>query len=269
MKRAACITLALLAAVAAHAVAAGTAAVDRPAPAHAAAGTDGTARGDDPSPVKRRIGEILRGPEFAREEVVRLPKFKERPDRAKPAWLDGLEDFVRGLSEILRVLAWALGAIAILAVLAVAHRWWQAQAPSSVVRRAAPVPVTVAGLDIRPDSLPMDIGLTARMAWEQGERAQALSLLYRGAISSLVMRFGARIRESATEGDCVRAARLVLGHPAQEFFERLTSVRSSAVYASRWPESAPVLALCDEYAVHFRAARGGPGSMPTDGEAGR
>jgi hypothetical protein len=115
----------------------------------------------------------------------------------------------------------------------------------------------------------VDVGLTARRAWEQGERAQALSLLYRGAISSLVVRFGARIRESATEGDCLRAARLVLGHPSQEFFERLTGMRSLAVYARRWPESAPVLALCDEYSDHFGAARGGRGPAPTDGEAGR
>ncbi|MFO0512665.1 MAG: hypothetical protein ACK51K_18600 [Gammaproteobacteria bacterium] len=206
------------------------------------------------SPVKQRITRILAGPEFSAEETFRFPAFKEQPGRkAPPAWLRAIGSFFKGLGEMMRVLVWVLGAVALVTVVAAWHRWWLARAPAPSPAAQRPV-VSVAGLDIRPGSLPSDIGREARAAWERGERAQALALLYRGAVSALVARAGAPIRDSSTEEDCLRAARIAVAAPTADYFARLTRVRLLAVYGGRWPETPPVLGLCDEYATHFGAA---------------
>lgn len=206
------------------------------------------------SPVKQRITRILAGPEFSPEETFRFPAFKENTGRkSQPAWLRALESFLRGLGETMRVLVWVLGAVALVTVVAAWHRWWHARAPAPPPVAEAPA-VSVAGLDIRPASLPSDIGREARAAWARGERAQALTLLYRGAVSALVVRAGAPIRDSSTEEDCLRAARIAVAAPTADYFGRLTRVRLLAVYGGRWPETPSVLGLCDEYAAHFGAA---------------
>lgn len=203
------------------------------------------------SPVKRRITRILAGPEFSPEETFRFPAFKENTGRkSQPPWLRALESFFIGLGETMRVLVWVLGAVALLVVVTAWHRWWHARAPAPPPAAEAPT-ASVTGLDIRPGSLPPDIGREARASWERGERTQALTLLYRGAVSALVARAGAPIRDSSTEEDCLRAARIAVAAPTADYFARLTRVRLLAVYGGRWPETSPVLGLCDEFAVHF------------------
>src|SRR5205085_9151109 len=65
-------------------------------------------------------------------------------------------------------------------------------------------PSHVRELDIRPESLPRDVGAAARALWERGEQRAALSLLYRGMLSRLVHVHRVPIRASSTEGDCLR-----------------------------------------------------------------
>ena len=52
-------------------------------------------------------------------------------------------------------------------------------------RRAFVAPTHVRDLDIRPESLPDDIGAAARALWDRGEHRAALALLYRGLLSRL------------------------------------------------------------------------------------
>lgn len=208
----------------------------------------------DDSALRRQAQDILKGPEFAPDEVTRTLKFKKerKPEKVqeKPAWLKALEAFFRSLGDVSRLLIWGGGALLVLVLLFSLHYWWRMSAPGRVRARVA-LPNQVGGLDIRPESLPEDVAGAALAAWLRGDRESALSLLYRGALSALVMRHGAAIRASSTEQECIRAARKVVTGEAAEFFAGLAQARLQAIYARRWPAEESIRALCAAYSRHM------------------
>jgi hypothetical protein len=102
-------------------------------------------------------------------------------------------------------------------------------------------------LDIRPESLPADIGAAVRELWLAGERRAALSLLYRGALSRLVHSYQVAIGDASTEGDCVRLARAALASPRGDFVAALVDAWQLAVYGGRPLATEHVLRLCADF----------------------
>lgn len=219
---------------------------------------DGTGNQDprpatlEQSAIRDTMKRILSGPDFSPEEVRKVPRFKQKDRKPEtiPQWMKSLEEFFKGIAEIARVVVWILVAIGVVALLVGLHYWWR-MAGVRVGGGKVILPTQVAGLDIRPESLPDDIGAAARAAWLRNDVVQALSLLYRGALSVLVLRFGVAIRSSFTEQECLRATRKSVGGTVTGYFARLTEAWVIAVYAKRLPSSEVGLALCDEFNAHF------------------
>jgi hypothetical protein len=208
------------------------------------------------SQAKQSLRKILAAPEFNPEETIRVPGLKQRKAAAAEnpqPWMKGLEGFFRGVAYVLRAGAWVLAGLGIVLLVLTLHYWWRIR-DTRFKSVAAQLPARVGGLDIRPETLPDNIGSEARRLWIAGDAAGALSLLYRGALSALVLRFSAAIRASSTEQECLRAARGVLAAPPAGYFEALTRAWQSTVYAQRRPDAAAALALCDEFARHFSPA---------------
>jgi Domain of unknown function (DUF4129) len=187
-------------------------------------------------------------PDMGGPHKVRTWQFKrsdeaERPPSSPDPWL---LEFARWLAEGGRLLVW-LGGAAALAALLVGARRWLAVRGDAARRAGARLPSHVRELDIRPQSLPADIGAAVRAAWLAGQRRVALSLLYRGALSRLVHSLGVPIEDASTEGDCVRLARVVLPAERSAFVARLVLAWQLAVYGNRPVETAAVLALCDDF----------------------
>ena len=160
-----------------------------------------------------------------------------------PGWL---KSFVRWLSEAGRWLVWLAGAVALVLV-ALRLRRWLALRGDNAPARALSLPTHVRELDIRPESLPDDIGAAARALWQRGETRAALSLLYRGALSRLVNGHGVPVRAASTEGECVQLAMRHLVGPGSMFFARLVGFWQGAVYGAHLPDEASMLALCAEF----------------------
>ena len=94
---------------------------------------------------------------------------------------------------------------------------------------------TVAGMNVTTESLPMRLVEVAQELWNQGLRKEALGLLYRGAISSLITRQLVDIEESDTEMDCLHRV-LSTGEPAYpQYFEALTTAWMMQAYALSSP----------------------------------
>ena len=167
------------------------------------------------------------------------------PDRPTPPprWLMSL---ARWLAESGRVLVWVLGAVA-LAVVVVTARRWLALHGDATGTRGARLPSHVRELDIRPESLPADIGAAVRELWLAGDRRAALSLLYRGALSRLVHSYQVAIGDASTEGDCVRLARAALAPPRGDFVTALVEAWQLAVYGGRPLATEHVLRLCADF----------------------
>jgi hypothetical protein len=98
---------------------------------------------------------------------------------------------------------------------------------------AAPAtPRTVMGMEITPDSLPADLLGAARALWQAGDVRGALSLLYRGSVAWLVNVARLAVRESDTEGDCLRLAGTLPNEAAVGYFGDLTEAWIVTAYAS-------------------------------------
>ncbi len=160
--------------------------------------------------------------------------------------LKWLVDLLRWMAEAARLLVWAAGAVAVALLLVGIRRWIRARADAAMPRRAG-LPSHVQSLDIRPESLPDEVGAAAAQLWQQGERRAALSLLYRGALSRLVHDHEVPIHPATTEGECVTLANASLDMQAGQFFTRLVRAWQLAVYGERMPPDQAALALCREF----------------------
>lgn len=113
----------------------------------------------------------------------------------------------------------------------------------------------IAGLDIRAESLPVDVPAAVRALWDRGGRRDALALLYRATLSRLVARDGLQLAQGATEGDCLRMARQAALPPARyAITDAATTLWINAAYGNRWPDGAAVHAACDAWRAQFDAA---------------
>ncbi len=193
-------------------------------------------------------------PNLAADRIERKLAFK-RGDARKPRDLSSIErwlgEFFRWLGEAGRLVMWVLGAIGIGLLL-----WFIARALAqrgSAGAARLDLPSHVGQLDIRPDSLPDDVGAAVWDLWLRGELRAALSLLYRGALSRLVHDFAVPIKAASTEGECVALAQQHAPRPAAALFADLVGVWQPAVYGARMPAARTVQRLCSEVSAVLAA----------------
>ena len=115
-------------------------------------------------------------------------------------------------------------------------------------------------LDIRPASLPPDIGAAARALWDGGQHRAALALLYRGLLSRLAHVHSVPIQDSTTEGDCLALAAAHLARPRHDYVSRLVRVWQHAVYGHEEVSAGAVHDLCDGFATALDRAATAPPS---------
>ena len=214
--------------------------------------------------------ETLTQPEIdqAMEAVRTDPNLKtERTQRqlvwdAKPApekkssgnWWMWLASLLGWIAQASQMLMWLLVA-ALVAVLAlVLVRLFSRGGSRSRGTRNSLAPTHVRDLDIRPESLPANIGAAARNLWQRGEHRAALALLYRGLLSRLAHSFAVPIRDSSTEGDCLALAARVLDARRLEYTTRLVRTWQLAIYAGRRIDDAVIFELCDAFDANLPPA---------------
>lgn len=214
--------------------------------------------------VQFAVEQLRKDPDLAAtvtEKTLRLRERDAKPDKARDnSTLQWLAQLMQWISETSRLIVWIAGAAAVAALLVGLRRWLRARASQDGPRRAF-LPSHVQSLDIRPDSLPQDIGATAAALWQRGDHRAALSLLYRGALSRLVHDHAVPIRAASTEGECVALACARLDSASGAFFAGLVSAWQQAVYGARLPAAGQVLALCSDF-DRFLQSQPAAGAMP-------
>jgi len=187
------------------------------------------------------------------EEKKKVDK-EEKDDGHHPvlAWIGAFADAIAGAS---RVLVWGLGATALAVLLVTARHLVIAQRDTRRLRSATRTVQRVGELDVRPESLPEDVGATAWAQWQRGDVAGALSLLYRGALSRLIHRFDVPLTDASTENECLQLARPRLGAPSLQYFARLVRAWQTHTYGGRPPDATEGLALCAGFGAGME---GGP-----------
>ena len=180
------------------------------------------------------------------------------PPSTMPAWLRWLVDLFRFLGQSTRVLVWVIVALSAALLLFYLVRVLPVHRSRERNDELA-APTHVRDLDIRPESLPADIGLAARTLWDRGERRAALSILYLGLLSRLAHVHRVPIRDSSTEGDCLDLAMRHLAEEKHTYSSSLIRVWQRVVYGGAEADPDVVYALCDGFAAALdRGTAGAP-----------
>ena len=220
--------------------------------------------GDAPSEdeIARAVDALRADPNLSGEREVRVLRWNADEQR-QPAQSSGFLRWIAGfftwLAQLSRVFVWVVGGMLALALAGLVLRMVRSREPLGTSARLN-VPTHVRDLDIRPESLPDDIGAAALALWHGGEHRAALALLYRGLLSRLAHVHQAPIRDSSTEGDCLALASRHLPADRRDYVARLIDVWQRAVYGGRDPHVDEIEAL----AAGFDAALAAPdtGSAP-------
>ena len=223
----------------------------------------------DAEAVRIAEREVRADPLWAGQEKTKVLRFKKDEEEKKPGQSDEVDwwiDLFKSLSSGLRVALWLIGAAALVWVLLRLRDWLKGHEGGRALS-AAP-PTHVGTLDIRPESLPDDIGAAARALWQRGEPRAALSLLYRGALSRLVHGHGVPIRSASTEQDCLVLAATRVSPATLDFRSRLVAGWQSGAYAQRALPADRFEALCADFDARMADAPAvAPGTGPVDGPA--
>ncbi len=208
-----------------------------------------------PAAVQAAVETLRHDPNLSHDKTIRSLHWVAReqppqPAKDAPAWIVSLFLF---LAQSASLLLWVAGA----GGFAVAAVWVYRLVKShqSAPRVAAPQGSShVQDLDINPDSLPADVGAAALNLLEAGRTREALSLLYRGALSRVVHRFAVAVGESFTEGEALHAVEQRLDPPRVQYFAALVGSWQRVVYAAQAPTPESVAVLCREFAPAFDGA---------------
>ena len=218
--------------------------------ASAAAPADPRAARVEAAVERLRVDPLLSGKHRAHR--LRWKSGEPDPDDRKtaepdPSWFAWFASLVRFINDTSRFLMWGLIAAIVAALLVSARHFVQLR---SFRRRASTRSAVshVRDLDVRPESLPDDVGAAAWALWQSGRVPAALSLLYRGALSRLIHRFEVPITASATEGECLDLARARLEPTALRYITQVVRAWQASIYGGRALSLAMGEALCTGFA---------------------
>ena len=198
-----------------------------------------------PSARAQEVAPTVETPEQIAERITADPDFIiHKETKSKWRWNE------RSGSSVdfswFNLLVYPLAVLVIVA--AVAGLVWVLVRSAGMRRDWVPLPngpLAVAGLDVRPESLPNDPLGTARSWWIEGRHREALSLLYRAALSWMIHQGGVEIEAGDTEGECTRR---VAATPStaklSAYFQQLTKAWLGLAYAQSPPSAATWDALC-------------------------
>jgi hypothetical protein len=222
--------------------------------------------------IREEIITIKQGPDFHRMETQRVLKSPEKTDddrdfsgfwRALFKLFSGTGEFARGMAGVAELVLWGLVLLAVV-LLILKYGHWLERIPQLLPgRRKRPEyqPQMLFGMAVTQESLPDDVGAVALDLWQRGEQRQALALLYRASLASL-LQVGVPLREGSTEQECLHLAERLhteLGIPptSMNYFAHLTRVWRQLAYGHLAPAENEATKLCRDWRQHWPEVRHG------------
>jgi hypothetical protein len=206
--------------------------------------------------IQQAVEKLKADPDLAGTRKIRHMVWdREREPRERQPerrWFSWITDLFAWIGQASQLAVWVLLAAGAALLAVVLLRIFRSPHPGKRGKLFAP-PTHVQDLDIRPESLPPDIGAAARALWDRGEPRAALALLYRGMLSRLVHVHAVPIRDSSTEGDCLRLLEGGADAGRIAYATRLIRTWQRAIYGGVSIETSLVHELCAGFATHLDA----------------
>ena len=203
----------------------------------------------DEAAIERALARVKADPNLTPTRSIKTLKWRTSgpASSGSPAWLEWLTGLFRWFDQGARLVVWCAAVLLAGVLGAYIYRVVRARVGRPPLD-AFIAPTHVQDLDIRPESLPADIGAAARRLWDRGEHRAALALLYRGLLSRLAHAHRVPIRDSSTEGDCLALAATHLDIARHEYVSGLVRVWQRSVYGHESAETTLVHTLCEGFA---------------------
>lgn len=202
------------------------------------------------SAARTTINEILDAPAFEVNQEITEWRWKGAREKEASAprtqWNLPFLDFLAGLT---RGLAWLAALGVVIAAIWYGRRF--VQPAGSAAPSAGTVRGMAFGLDVRPDRLPRDLPAAVRDLIMQDQFREALSLMYRGALSVLIYRYRMPVNPGDTERKCVGAAGTFLPPEGARLFAELVRAWEHSAYANRPPAAHECKRLLQGWTTHF------------------
>jgi hypothetical protein len=203
----------------------------------------------DAAAIARAREAVRADPLLRSEKTIKTLRWREGQQQARPTrpgWLLWVAGFFAWLGQSARYVVWT--AAIILALLALRYVvTMSSRSAREDTGEAFVAPTHVRELDIRPESLPADIGAAARQLWDASQRRAALALLYRGLLSRLAHVHRVPIEDFTTEGDCLSLSATHLTAPRHGYASSLVGLWQHVVYGHEEVSTAAVHELCDGF----------------------
>lgn len=207
------------------------------------------------TPAHREAVRVVSDKEFGdrkRDEEFRF-RFEREPKKREiePSsnWFGGVAEF---LAKVFQVLGWILLAVLIGAAIYLIVRLTGGFEADIGPGKSGPK--VLFGLQIAPESLPDDIGQSALELIRQGHVREALSLIYRGALSHLVHVRKLRVSAGATESEVATLSKRVLAPASAAYFAEVLAHWIDIAYGGRLPDVQAITRLAEQFSEHFGKA---------------
>jgi hypothetical protein len=197
--------------------------------------------------IATALAAVKADPNIGGTRTITVPEWRTTREPSS-SWVKWIARLFAFLAQSSRPLFWIAIFALTIALLSYFIRSLAARAAAHEARDKFVTPTHVHDLDIRPESLPADIGGAARQLWDSGHRRAALALLYRGLLSRLAHVHRLPIRDSTTEGDCLTLAQEHLSETPHQYSARLVRVWQRSVYGGADADTSLVHELCDTFA---------------------
>jgi uncharacterized protein DUF4129 len=207
--------------------------------------------GPTTSDITRALEQVRTDPNLAAERTIKMLRLKSTTAKTQaglPGWLIWLQELFRWIAQSARLLVWAAAAGLAAVLITYLMRIVRSHPDTPSESHSFAAPTHVRDLDIRPETIPRDIGAAARALWDSGDHRSALALLYRGMLSRLTHLHRVPIRSSTTEADCLALATNHLTPPGHAYASRLVRVWQRVAYGGENVQSPMVYLLCDDFA---------------------
>jgi hypothetical protein len=217
------------------------AAAAQPAPTHVERPSDGE--------IEQALETVRADPNLSPQRKVRTLRWNGgQPQMPRSPWVIWLIQSAAWFANSARRLVWIAGGV-LLALVVVSLVRARKRRPGRAAAIVFNPPTHVRDLDIRPETLPADIGAAARALWDAGDRRAALALLYRGLLSRLIHVHRVPIRDSSTEGDCLELAARHLTDTRRQYAAALIRAWQRFGYGGEEIQTTLVQTLCDGFAA--------------------
>lgn len=174
---------------------------------------------------------------------------KEGDDASRSGGAEGAFD---GLFKLLGILALALlaGALVVLMVHLLKGRTLKEGPKEKGFKR--PPPKVVLGMEVTPESLPDDLLAQAQHYWQKGQQRLAMSLIYRGALTHLIVKQEVSIEGSHTESECLKEVEAVAPKSLSDYFRTLSAQWMRAAYSKEQVTGESFEQLCSQWPFERR-----------------